>query len=80
MKVPCSVDDARGVASQSDDGDLDEQQVVFEEALLQLLLLLHQEVHLQLLKASSSGIDQRHGSDFFGGETESRLYKSKLGS
>lgn len=49
--------------AQADDGDLYEVQVVVEQPLFLRLLLLHQEVNLQLLKAHPLRVDERNGSD-----------------
>lgn len=63
MRVPSGTDDLDGIVAQADDGDVHQYQVVGQKLLFLLLLLLHQEVHLQLLEASSSRVDQRHRSD-----------------
>lgn len=78
LTVPSGVDDARGVVAQADDGDLYQLQVVLEEPLLLLLLLLHQEVDLEFLKASPSGVDERHRSDLCGKDFQKQDIVSRL--
>lgn len=63
---PGSIDDACGIVAQSNDRDLNQHQVVLQQPLLLRLLLLHQEVHLELLEAPATRVDQRHRSDLWG--------------
>lgn len=65
LQVPSSIDDPCGIVAQADHWDFYQQQVIFEKPLFLLLLFLHQEMNLQLLKAAPSWVDQWHCSDFW---------------
>lgn len=73
-QVPCSFHNLCNVMAQSD-RDLYQVQVLFEEPLFLLLLLLHQKMNFQFLKAIPPRVDQRYCSDLW--EIQLKIHRAK---